>query len=235
VYGREINGEEHTFGVSGKLIMNALVMYDHQTMTLWSQFLRKGIKGPLAETELEILPSTQTTWALWRDLHPDTKVLNKRGSYQSDSYDGYYMDGSAGVIGETFKDDRLPRKELVLGVNIQGSAKAYPFSALENQPVVNDSVASKDVLVFFDTSTGTSLVYDRTVEGNSLTFRIDEGSGPGLLTLLVDNETGSKWRAFTGKAVEGDFKGKTLERQPSHLSFWFAWTDWNPETELYSG
>ena len=30
-------------------------------------------------------------------------------------------------------------------------------------------------------------------------------------------------------------KGTTLKRVPSHLSFWFAWTDWNPETELYTG
>ena len=33
--------------MSGKLIMNALVMYDHQTDTLWSQFLGEGVKGPL--------------------------------------------------------------------------------------------------------------------------------------------------------------------------------------------
>ena len=43
VYAREIEGVEHTFGVSGKLIINALVMYDHQTNTLWSQFLIQGV------------------------------------------------------------------------------------------------------------------------------------------------------------------------------------------------
>ncbi|MCA9926812.1 MAG: DUF3179 domain-containing protein, partial [Anaerolineales bacterium] len=31
VYSREINGAEYTFGVSGKLIRNVLVMYDRQT------------------------------------------------------------------------------------------------------------------------------------------------------------------------------------------------------------
>ena len=63
MYGRVIDGQEHTFGVSGKLIMNALVMYDHQTRTLWSQFLRRGVKGPLAGVELDVFPVTQTTWA----------------------------------------------------------------------------------------------------------------------------------------------------------------------------
>ena len=56
MYAREIDGTEHTFGVSGKLIMNALVMYDHQTRTLWSQFLGMGVKGPQRGVKLDFLP-----------------------------------------------------------------------------------------------------------------------------------------------------------------------------------
>ena len=119
MYGREIDGEVHTFGVSGKLIMNALVMYDHQSTTLWSQFLRKGVRGPLAGVELDVVPVTQTTWASWSELHPDTLVLHKNGRYQGDVYSSYYRDSSAGVLGETRKDDRLKRKELVLGVDVR--------------------------------------------------------------------------------------------------------------------
>lgn len=81
VYGREINGEVQTFGVSSKLIMNALRMYDHQTRTLWGQFIRKSVKGPLSGTDLEVLPVTQTIWSSWVELHPDPLVLDKRGSY----------------------------------------------------------------------------------------------------------------------------------------------------------
>ncbi len=234
MYGRIIDGEEHSFGVSGKLIMNALVMYDHQTRTLWSQFLGRGVKGPLSGTELDVLPVTQTTWSLWRELHPDTLVLDKRGRYGGDSYSSYYQDGRAGVIGETHRDERLGRKDLVLGIADAGSTKAYPFAALEDQPVVNDSVGDTDILVFFDPDTGTALAFDRTVDGSPLSFRL-EGQVNGVQTVLVDDRTGSTWVAFTGKAVGGKMKGTTLKRVPSHLSFWFAWTDWNPETELYAG
>ena len=76
----------HTFGVSGKLIMNAVVMYDHQSDTLWSQFLSRGVKGPLTNQALEIVPAVQTTWQQWLNLHPDTMVLDKRGRYQGDTY-----------------------------------------------------------------------------------------------------------------------------------------------------
>ena len=234
VYGRIIDGEEYTFGVSGKLIMNALVMYDHQTRTLWSQFLRKGIKGPLVGTELESIPVTQTTWSLWRELHPDTLVLDKRGSYQTDVYSGYYTDSRAGVVGESTFDERLNRKELVLGVDVGGNTKAYPFKILEDLGLVNDTFSGQNVLVFFDKATGTGLVYDREVDGRLLTFHI-VGQPNGALTFLEDNETGSRWMAFTGTAIEGELKGKTLNRALSHLSFWFAWKDWNPDTELFTG
>jgi hypothetical protein len=45
--------------VSGKLIMNALVMYDHQTNTLWSQFLIQGVKGPLVNGTWRSFPQSR--------------------------------------------------------------------------------------------------------------------------------------------------------------------------------
>ena len=234
MYGREINGQEHTFGVSGKLIKNALVMYDHQTNTLWSQFLRQGIKGELAGTELEVIPVTQTTWAAWLELHPDTLALDKNGRYSSESYNGYYSGGRAGVIGEAHVDERLNTKEMVVGVDVGGNTKAYPFKTLAQLQVVNNTFSGNDILVFFDRGTGTALVYDRNVGGRDLTFRI-EGEPSGVQTILIDEETGSTWSAFTGRAIDGELKGQTMDRALSHLSFWFAWTDWNPDTELYTG
>ena len=213
--------------------MNALVMYDHQTDTLWSQFLSKGVEGPLKDTDLELVPATQTTWEAWRQLHPDTKVLNKTSSVSTDSYVNYYESSRAGIHGQFNPDDRLYVKELVLGVNLDGNAKAYPFSALNREQVVNDTYAGEDVMIFFDTATGTALAFDRSPGDTPLTFSI-EGESAGTATVLVDEETGSKWTAFTGSAIDGELKGSRLERIPSHLSFWFAWSDWNPQTEIYS-
>ena len=103
--------------------MNALVMYDHQSDTLWSQFLSRGVKGPLAKRDLEIVPAVQTNWDSWRGLHPDTLVLDKRGRYQYDNYGGYYGSGAAGIIGESNRGRRLPGKDLVLGLAVSGLAQ----------------------------------------------------------------------------------------------------------------
>ena len=211
--------------------MNALVMYDHQTDTLWSQFLSKAVEGPLRETQLEVIPATQTTWETWLELHPDTKALRKNDE-RPDSYMGYYENSASGIHGQFNPDDRLYNKELVLGVNFDGSAKAYPVSVLSRELVVNDAVAGEDVLVFFDAHTGAALAFDRSPGDEPLTFRV-EGEPAGARTVLIDEETGSRWRAFTGSAIDGELEGSRLERVPSHLSFWFAWSDYNPQTEIY--
>ena len=65
MYAREIETQTLTFGVSGKLIMNALVMYDHETGSLWSQFLGQAVRGQLAGTKLEFIPALMTDWATW--------------------------------------------------------------------------------------------------------------------------------------------------------------------------
>jgi len=52
-----------------------LVLYDLATESFWSQLLATAICGPHQGTELEIRPSTLTTWADWRETHPDTDVL----------------------------------------------------------------------------------------------------------------------------------------------------------------
>ena len=92
-----------------------LVMYDHQTRTLWSQFLNKGVEGELEGVELDVIPVTQTTWGAWKEIHPDTKFLDM---LMADPYDQYYADNNRpGVIGERNADDRLDTKALVVGVN----------------------------------------------------------------------------------------------------------------------
>ena len=215
--------------MSGKLIMNALVMYDHQTDTLWSQFLSRGVKGPLTDTSLEVLPALQTTWQQWLKLHPDTLVLDKRGRYQSDSYEGYYRGGSAGILGESNRDKRLSPKDLVLGVARDGDAKAYPFHSMVNQPIINDFWAGKEILVVFDRISETGAVFERRLGDLSLSFQLV----PGDSFLIRDRETNSTWQVLTGRAIDGPLAGEVLTRLTSNYSFWFAWSDFYPDTQLY--
>ena len=229
MYSREINGQEYTFGVSGKLIRNVLVMYDRQTGSLWSQLLGEAVEGDLIGTKLEFVPSWMTTWEEWKAMHPETVALDKGFRVgKRDSYDTYYVSPSAGVIGETFRDDRLYTKEFVIGVELGETAVAYPFSILNNESVINDTVANTDLLVVFNPDSAVGLVYERQVDGQTLTFRAASDS----LTLR-DEEIGSTWDAFTGTATAGSLAGVELERIKSTTIFWFGWKDFHPDTILY--
>ncbi len=214
--------------------MNALVMYDRETDTLWSQFLSRGVKGPLAGTPLEILPSMQTNWETWSELYPDTLVLDKNGRYFSDDYENYYRSGAAGAIGESNPDDRLSRKDVVIGL-VQGeSVKAYPFRALSVEKVANDYFAGRNLVVTFDPLSETGGVFDRMVDNRTLSFQtLPPVPGDDGVLQMKDRETGTTWDLLTGRAVSGQLAGTGLERLPSHYSFWFAWSDFHPGTELY--
>jgi hypothetical protein len=233
VFDRRVDGRELTFGVSGKLIMNNLVMWDRQTKSLWLQISGDGISGEYAGSRLVDVPHVQTTWAAWTEAHPDTLVLDKSGGYQSDRYDSYYSNDSRGPLGESRKDDRLPPKDLVVGYVFGGRAKGYPFRTLLNTPVLNDTFAARDLAVVFDERSQTGQVFDRTVDGQTLTLELLEVRDTDIV--LQDRETGTAWSGITGEALNGRLAGETLEREPSFYAFWFAWKDFFIEAELYEG
>jgi hypothetical protein len=229
VYAREIEGEEFTFGVSGKLIRNVLVMYDRQTESLWSQLLGESVSGEMLGTKLEFLPSWHTTWGQWKEMHPETVALEKgfRGSH--DPYEGYYQSGSSGVIGEAFVDPRLLNKEFVIGLELEETAIAYPFRVLNSEPVVNDTAGDNFPLVVFDRLHATGVIFDRQLGDQILTFTL---SDPDPLT-INDLETGSTWDAMTGEAIDGPLAGQKLARLKSTLVFWFGWKDFHTDTLVY--
>ena len=229
MYAREIEERELTFGVSGKLIRNVLVMNDRQTESYWSQLLGEAVAGEMVGTKLTFLPSWLMTWEQWQELHPHTVALDKKGRRGGhDTYDRYYTSPDAGVIGQINFDDRLYTKEFVIGVELADAAVAYPFSVLNQEPIVNDVVAGQPLLVSFDAEGASGVVYDRVVNGQTLTFATAETTRQ-----LIDAETGSVWNAFSGTALAGPLAGETLQRVKSTTSFWFGWVDFHPETTIY--
>lgn len=229
MYSREVAGQELTFGVSGKLIMNVLVMFDRETNTLWSQLLGEAVEGQLKGTKLEFVPAVHMKWAEWKGQHPDTIALVKGYPASYTSYSRYYTNNDAGVLGETIFDDRLRTKQVVIGVVINGEAVAYPFFEIgREETLVNDEIGGEPVLVVLDMDGSSGIVFSRrSQDGEALTFSLIEG------LIFTDEETGSTWDGRTGSAIDGSLAGTQLERIKSTKSFWFSWKDFYPETRVY--
>lgn len=237
MYAREIKGQVYSFGVSGKLWANGLIMYDHQTDSLWSHVAGQAITGPMQGTKLHMLPATRTDWGTWKRLHPETLVIDPlksphRRDYSADPYEGYYYSRDTGVIATRREDQRLNPKAFVIGVRMDGAIKAYPFAHLSQEPVVNDTVADTPVVVVFQERNATGLVFNRRVEERVLTF-VPAKRDAGEPLTIRDEQTGSLWSGVEGVALEGSLQGKRLEQIPTTYAFWFAWKDYYPETTVY--
>ena len=210
--------------------MNTQVMYDHQTETLWSQFLGEAVEGPLEGAKLEMIPSQFTTWREWRDQYPDTLALDKGiEAFSPDKFASYYFSGEAGVVGVSDEDDRLPTKELVVGITGEARQKAYAYRHLRRQMVINDTFEGRQLVVVLSSEVGTTAVFDSAIDGKTLTFEQADGE-----LLMTDSETGSMWRKSSGKAIQGLMTGRQLERIPSFAPFWFVWSDFHPQTDVYT-
>lgn len=237
MYARRVEGRDYTFGVSGKLARNALVMYDHQTSSLWTQITGEAIDGPLKGVRLTPVPSGRLSWSIWKRRFPDGLVLSKsrspRGAYEVDPYSGYYSSARVGLFGPGSVDQRLEEKQYVLGIALAGRARAYPHSLLERKRVVNDVVAGTPVLVVFSGADQSAFVFERYVATSvELTFRLAPGSDPDELR-LEDEQSGGLWDGRSGEALAGPWRGWSLNRLPSTSAFWFAWHAHYPDTDVY--
>lgn len=165
-YQAALAGNRLTFGVSGLLYNNDVLFYDHQTESLWSQLGSGAVTGPLRGQRLTPLALTHTTWADWSRRRPDTLVLSRATGFQRDyDRDPYAGEDQSPVLRFRVSQEsrRYPPKEWVLGVEVDGRARAYGFSRLArfvgNRPGTFDDVAGdKLVRVHFDPENRTGWV-----------------------------------------------------------------------------
>jgi len=85
VYSRSIGDSILTFAPSGWTYHSTFVLYDYETESMWYpyvDFQKAGetplvcIAGDFADTTLQEIQSTLTTWQTWYKENPDTKFMD---------------------------------------------------------------------------------------------------------------------------------------------------------------
>jgi len=240
-FGREIDvdGEPTplTLQASGKLWRDALVMWDKQTRSLWTQHGGRALQGPSrdAGAQLMSLPSTHTTWAEASARHPDARVLRKKGdllgSGQATIYDDYLArTDQLGIFGTDLGDASLPGKTLVLGFVRPESAYAISLPGLQARGGAAMSVGGDPVFAHALPGGTDARVWLRASEGSSqlLDLRLD-ASG----STLADAKRGLAWDAFNGRALGHD--GPPLIGVGGQVVYYFAWHQNHPDGRVWSG
>ena len=170
VFDGKINGKNLTFGVSGLLYQSDMLLYDRKTDSLWSQIKGEAVTGPMTGARLKLLSSTQTTWGNWKKKHPETLVLSQKTGYSReydrDPYMGYYTSTRL-MFGVKNRNKSYHPKERIIGLELDGEFKAYPFSELAKakQPVA-DKLNGIFLKIIFDKQSQTAVIRDS--EGKEL-------------------------------------------------------------------
>ena len=220
------------------------VMYDRLTNSLWNQFTGEPVIGPLWDSGivLDFFPVLLTTWAEWTELHPDTTVLAQdTGVYPAEFYypeeDARaiyydYFNSPETMFPVPFRSDRLVDKDIVLGVGLNDSYKAYSTEALQTDRVVNDVLGGEEIVVLGSATSEAGRAYHR--DGRSFSLAPGDEDQPGIPSALTDDE-GARWLVTEEFLVNAADESERLARIPTHMSFWFGWFQFHPDTELYGG
>jgi hypothetical protein len=199
-------------------------MYDEETGSWWSQLFGEAVQGEMEGEKLDKLPSTMTTWAKWKAMHPDTTVYVK----SSIPYRPRFTQESFSTIAAA-GDGPLEGNDWVVALEGHVEARAYLARALARTRLVNEYFEGAPILVFLSEDLSTARVLLRNVGERQLTFALADGDN------LRDEQTGSTWDPISGLAIEGPLRGERLQPLISTYSLWFAWQKYRPDTVVWEG
>ena len=190
VHRREWDGELIWFGNQGGLWGNAMTWFDHATGSVWSQPLGRAIAGPRRGQRLELLPSLLTSWGARRAAYPDTVALNVCGSHS-----GFDL------------------RAMVIVVELEGAAVAYPVPALRRHGVINDELAGVTIAAVIDPRTPDRWnVFSRRTGAEVVELSVHEQG-------VHEPESDTVWDATTGLVLHGADGVQPLLRIPALTSF----------------
>jgi len=239
VADRRVGDRTLTFGVSGKLADDDLVMYDRETGSEWKQSLGECIAGEFDGESLTVLPAAVTTYERFREDHPEGAVLARPGGaseasgpgddpepvdYDDAPYadyfesDGFGLDAHRGTGNREWSREDIAPKTVVLGVEAGGDALGFPLPQVEDAGgVATAAVGGREVAVF---ATPDGI---HAFEGPGYAFAPGADAG----TFRAD---GTVWDGATGRSDDG----RTLDRLASRRLFAFAWQDDHGEGAFWS-
>lgn len=232
-WNRMLSVGETTFGVSGLLYNTNVIPYDRKTNSNWSQMLLKSINGSLIETEAVNLQVIETSWKTWKEMFPNSKVLSTNTgfsrNYSAYPYGDYRTNHNLLIFSIVPDDNRIPRKERVLGIIKDGKSKVYRFSSLlANNGLISDVFRGESIIIAGDAQKNIMVAFAKKLPDGSIPDFVIDNTGTGLLK----DQFGNTWDAF-GVAISGPLTGQKLQSPLFIMGYWMAFGSFYPNTEIF--
>ncbi len=127
-------------------------------------------------------------------------------------------------------DTTIHKNKLVIGVMINGEAKAYPIQLIGYHHQVRDTVGGQPVMITYCTVCRTGRVYSPFVNNKMETFRLV--GMDHFNAMFEDATTKSWWQQATGIAIAGPLKGAALQEVPSQQLPLESWLETHPASTV---
>jgi hypothetical protein len=233
-----------------------MLIKDTKDGTIYSALSGRAVDGPKKGTRLTPIPNLVSQWGDWLGQYPQAVAFHLFPKYQP--MDALPIDEAQAKASRGKCDDRLPEDTRVLGVTVGEHTKAYLESDISSKQLLTDSIAGTSVIILWQPSTKTASAYQpyalpprkfKAPKPNADGISPPQPSEEGLLfdrpvslsyapseqfpaAPYVDAETKSRWDV-TGRAVQGELKGWTLQWIDSVQVKWFAWSMEYPTTKIH--
>lgn len=138
----------------------------------------------------------------------------------------FYQPGK--LLMASARDNKVDSGRLVIGVLLNGQAKAYPIEFLGFHHQVRDTVGGQPVMITYCTVCRTGRVFEPMVDGKYETFRLV--GMDHFNAMFEDESTKSWWRQVNGEAIAGELKGKQLPEILSSQTSLAKWLELNPNS-----
>lgn len=125
------------------------------------------------------------------------------------------------------RENKISSDKLVIGVNINGTAKAYPLQIIGYHHHITDTVNGKPIIITYCTVCRSARVFDAEIDGQTTHFRLVGMNKYNAL--FKDDQTDSWWQQATGQAVAGPMKNTTLKEIPSQQVTLRSWLKKHPD------
>ena len=125
----------------------------------------------------------------------------------------------------------IPGNEPVVAFSHNGVSRAYPLRLLMWHEIVNDTIGGLDVAVTYCPLCNTSLVFERTLDGEAVTFGTT-GKLRHSDLIMYDRKEQNWWQQFNGEAIVGQRAGQKLTSLPSFLISFDLFKERYPEGEV---
>jgi hypothetical protein len=164
-----VNGRALHFYLAGINNQNFL-MRDRETGTWWQQITGKAIYGPLKGAALDLVPYDELTFGEWKSEVSGGHVLAEVAKYAKKYESNWEPETAKLPVVISFPGTELKSRDLVVGVELQGASRAYPWDTLVKQSPVIDHIGGTPILVAVGPDRKSFRVFVSRIDGQEAEF-----------------------------------------------------------------